>query len=100
MQNKELFFFLRFFSFLLSYSSSISTIENSVTVLWCLAYENQVCIAQTVRENVTDIWNIFQNGERMVVFTGDCLEASLYGGFSRFYRTLKVDNFISVDIQT
>ena len=63
-------------------------------VSWHLAYKNQVCIAQIVRKNVIGIWNIFN-----MVAEWWCL-ASLYREFSRFYRTLKVNNLISVNFQT
>ena len=51
-------------------------------VSWRLAYKNQVCIAYVL------------HGSRRW-----CL-ASLYGEFSIVYRALKINNFISVSIET
>ena len=62
------------------------------------AYESQACITQMKHKNVISIWSIFQHGGRMLVFSARLF--TVYGGFSRFQKTLKVNNFFTIDFQT
>ena len=81
------------FLLLSSPSCQISARTKRNYVFCRLAYENQVCIRQIEHKNVIDIWVTYS--------TWWCVQrASFYGDFSRFYGTLTVNNFISVDFQT
>ena len=69
--------------------------STQISMFLCLAYENQVCIGQIIHKNVLAS-EIFSTWWPNI----DVRRTCFYGGFSGFYRTLKVNNFISFDFQT